>query len=95
MFEQGLVEETRRLLEHGLRDNPTAMQALGYRQVVEHLDGQRSLEETIQLVKIRTGQFARRQRNWFRRQMRAEWIHVPEEESAQETAERLVELLEA
>src|SRR5262245_53415533 len=39
MFEAGLVEETARLLEAGLADNPTAMQAIGYRQVVEHLRG--------------------------------------------------------
>ena len=43
------------------------MQAIGYRQVVEHLRGERSLPETIELVKIRTRQFAKRQLTWFRR----------------------------
>ena len=41
MFARGLVEETRGLLEHGLEQNKTAMQAIGYRQVVEHLRGER------------------------------------------------------
>src|SRR5437899_10844379 len=54
MFEQGLVAETDELLKHGLAENRTAMQALGYRQVVEHVRGMRSLPETIELVKIRT-----------------------------------------
>jgi tRNA dimethylallyltransferase len=89
MFERGLVAETRALLDCGLRHNRTAMQALGYRQVAEHLEGKRSLEETTELVKIRTWQFARRQRTWFRRQMRAEWIHIAPGETAEATATRL------
>jgi len=67
MFRRGLVEETRELLKHGLEENRTAMQAIGYRQVVEHIRGVRPLEETIELVKIRTRQFAKRQMTWFRR----------------------------
>ena len=53
--------ETRGLLQHGLAENKFAMQAIGYRQVVEHLRGERGLAETIELVKIRTRQFAKRQ----------------------------------
>jgi tRNA dimethylallyltransferase len=52
------------------------MQALGYRQVVEHLQGRRSLAETIELVKIRTRQFAKRQMTWFKRQMNLEWLEL-------------------
>jgi len=74
MFRQGLVAETESLLAQGLADNPTAMQALGYRQVVEHLRGERGLAETIELVKIRTRQFAKRQLTWFRRQMNLHWV---------------------
>jgi tRNA dimethylallyltransferase len=74
MFRQGLVAETESLLEQGLADNPTALQALGYRQVVEYLRGERGLTETIELVKIRTRQFAKRQLTWFRRQMNLEWV---------------------
>jgi tRNA dimethylallyltransferase len=76
MFARGLVAETRVLMDRGLEQNQTAMQALGYRQVVEHLRGARGLEETIGLVKIRTRQFAKRQLTWFRRQMRLEWISL-------------------
>jgi len=74
MFRQGLVAETESLLAQGLADNPTALQALGYRQVEEHLRGKRGLAETIELVKIRTRQFAKRQLTWFRRQISLEWI---------------------
>ena len=82
MFTRGLVEEARRLLEHGLAQNKTAMQAIGYRQVVEHLRGERSLVETIELVKIRTRQFAKRQMTWFRKHARAHWIDLKPDDSA-------------
>jgi tRNA dimethylallyltransferase len=71
MFARGLVEETRRAL-----NSPAARQALGYRQVVEHLEGKRGLEETIALVKLRTHQYAKRQLTWFRHQAQAEWIEA-------------------
>jgi len=92
MFARGLVAETESLLGRGLERNPTAMQALGYRQVVEHLRGRRTLPETIELVKIRTRQFAKRQLTWFGRQMRLEWISLegrPAEAAAEELAARL------
>ena len=81
MFRRGLVDETRELLKHGLEQNQTAMQAIGYRQVVEHLRGERNLAETIGLVKIKTRQFAKRQLTWFRRQLAPEWIELKPDES--------------
>ena len=81
MFRRGLVDETRELLKRGLEQNQTAMQAIGYRQVVEHLRGERSLAETVEQVKIRTRQFAKRQLTWFRRQLDPEWIELKPDES--------------
>jgi tRNA dimethylallyltransferase len=89
MFRRGLVEETRELLKCGLEKNKTAMQALGYRQVVEHLRGERSLAETIDLVKIKTRQFAKRQMTWFRRQLNLEWIGLSTTDKPAEITEKL------
>jgi tRNA dimethylallyltransferase len=89
MFANGLVEETRQLLARGLVENRTAMQAIGYRQVVEHLQGGRTLAETVALVKLRTRQYARRQRNWFRRQLDVDWIAVEPETGAEAVADRI------
>ena len=89
MFAHGLVDETRRLLDHGLEQNRTAMQAIGYRQVVEHLRGERSLPETIELVKIKTRQFAKRQMTWFRRQLKLEWIELKSDRVPEEIVKRL------
>ena len=89
MFRRGLVAETQALLARGLDSNVTASQALGYRQVLEHLRQLRSLPDTIQLVKIRTRQFAKRQMTWFRRQLPVTWIHADENGGLALIAERL------
>jgi tRNA dimethylallyltransferase len=91
MFADGLVEETRRLLEFGLADNRTALQAIGYRQVAEHLNGERSLAETIALVKTKTWQFARRQLTWLRHQLRPHWIMLDAGSRPAEVVARLME----
>ncbi len=92
-FRRGLVDETRELLKRGLAENKTAMQAIGYRQVVEHLRGERSLAETIELVKIRTRQFARRQLTWFRAQKNLEWIELQPDESLEHCVQKIREMI--
>jgi tRNA dimethylallyltransferase len=86
MFRQGWVAETEQLLQRGLAQNQNAMQALGYRQIVEHLRGERSLPETVELVKIRTRQFAKRQMTWFRRQLHLTWINLEPQSNAEAVA---------
>lgn len=90
MFARGLVEETRELLKQGLAENKTAMQAIGYRQVVEHLRGERGLNETIERVKSRTRQFAKRQLTWFRRHGNCAWIALPPGEPPRNVCGRLI-----
>jgi tRNA dimethylallyltransferase len=90
MFRRGLVAETQTLLQHGLARNPTALLALGYRQVVEYLNGARSLTATIELVKTRTRQFAKRQMTWFRKHAPLKWMALGPAETARAAAERLL-----
>ena len=74
MWARGLVEEVRELAGHGLRDGPTASRALGYRQVLAHLDG-RCDEATARAETVRaTRRLVRRQRSWFRRDGRVGWL---------------------
>lgn len=93
MFAHGLVEETRRLLAHSLPDNEIAMQAIGYRQVVEHLRGDRGLPETIELVKSRTRKFAKRQLTWLRRHGHGQWLELRADESVAETLGKITTAL--
>jgi len=66
MFSAGLVDEVRQLLARPEPLSRTAAQALGYREVLDCLAGRVGLEQTIELVKLHTRQFAKRQRTWFR-----------------------------
>ena len=76
MFQAGLVEETKALLKCGIQENPVASRALGYRQVLHHLENQNPLSETIALIKTKTWQFARRQLTWFRKQKHTIWLDL-------------------
>ena len=91
MFRHGLVDETRELLKHGLEQNKTAMQAIGYRQVVEHLRGEIVLAKAIDLVKSKTRQFAKRQLTWFRRYGNCEWFELSKTDAPEKIAEQLLQ----
>ena len=79
------------LLPAGLGTNRTALQAIGYRQVMEHLQGVRGRRETIELVKVRTRQFAKRQTTWFRGQLDLDWLEVGAAETPQAIVERILQ----
>jgi len=89
MFEQGLVAEVVRLLsgERGL--SRTARQALGYEEVIDHLNGRATLAATIELIQTRTRQFAKRQYTWFRHLEECRPIAITGNESSREIAESL------
>ena len=90
MFSLGLIEETQILIKQGLRDNRNACQALGYRQGLDLLDGELSLESVIDKVKIKTRQFAKRQRSWFRNQMQCDLLDWPKDENVDSFCELLL-----
>jgi tRNA dimethylallyltransferase len=76
MFAAGLVEEVRALVDRPRPLSKSAAQAVGYREVIEHLQGVRGLAETVELVKTRTRRFAKRQRTWFRSLSQCRFVPV-------------------
>jgi len=66
MVKQGLVEETRMLLEGGYSPSLPGLSAIGYREMIEVLEGNLSLEDAIRLMKRKTREYVRRQANWFK-----------------------------
>lgn len=73
MIEQGLLEEVRRLWEKGIR-NVQAVQAIGYKEIYQYLDGEISFEEAIEQLKQNTRRYAKRQLTYFRNKMDIKWI---------------------
>ena len=74
MFASGFVEEVEALLARGLADGRTAPRAIGYREVMGFLAGDRTLAEAIEQTKTATRRFARRQDSWFRKDPRIVWV---------------------
>ena len=91
MFEQGLVEEVAGLLQRERPLSKTASQAVGYREVIEHLRGGSDLKTTIELVQTHTRQFAKRQWTWFRSLQECRPISISEPVDVEGVAARIVE----
>lgn len=74
MLEQGLVEEIRGLLADGIPEKATAMQAIGYKEFVDALDGRCTIEEAADQVRQSSRRYAKRQLTWFRRNKAIHWL---------------------
>lgn len=73
-FRAGLVEEVRLLLARGVPPESSALGAHGYRRVVEHLRGERTLQSAVEQTKLDVRHYAKRQLTWFRREPTVEWV---------------------
>ncbi|MBP5167155.1 MAG: tRNA (adenosine(37)-N6)-dimethylallyltransferase MiaA [Oscillospiraceae bacterium] len=74
MLRQGLVNEVRSLLESGLEENSTAMQAIGYKELIPALRGECSVADAAELIKRESRRYAKRQLSWLRSRRDADWI---------------------
>lgn len=78
MFDQGLVEEVKQLLERGLVRDSTAGRAIGYAQVLQAMDGELEWDEAVERTIMGTRRYVRRQRSWFHRDKRISWLDAAE-----------------
>ena len=74
MIGEGLVEEVESLMQKGLRRENISMQGLGYKEIIDHLSGEISLEEAVYRIKRDSRHFAKRQLTWFRRERDVIWL---------------------
>ena len=74
MLENGLLEETKRLVERRLLTG-TAAQAIGYKELLGYLNGEQTLEECTELLKRRSRNYAKRQLTWLKRDDSIHWIY--------------------
>jgi len=93
MLENGLVEEARRCFEQS--DRPTAAQAIGCKELYPYFRGERTLEECVEELKLRTRQYAKRQMTWFRRDERIQHIIVGENDDFPDIVEKAVKIIES
>lgn len=78
MLGQGLVDEVTKLKETGCHGGMVSMQGLGYKEILEYLAGESTLDEAVYIIKRETRHFAKRQLTWFRREREVIWLNKPE-----------------
>jgi tRNA dimethylallyltransferase len=89
MVEAGLEDEVRALLTRRLDPEQPALKSVGYAETIRYLNGDLDRDAWIEEVVVKTRQFAKRQRTWFRGLEKAAWVFVHPEEPAHETAEQI------
>ncbi len=91
MIEAGLVDEVKSLLAEPKPLSTAARQALGYAEIIHHLEEGISLADAVEMVKINTRQFAKAQRTWFKRFRDVGWLDLTPEATADQIADELTE----
>jgi tRNA dimethylallyltransferase len=89
MIAQGLIEEVECLLDHGYQADLSSMQAIGYKEIIDYIQGKQTREEAIELLKKNSRNYAKRQLTWFRNMQRVQWFDVTERSCWQEIVEKI------
>lgn len=92
MLKNGLLDEARRCFEQP--DRPTAAQAIGCKELYPYFRGERTLEDCVEELKLRTRQYAKRQMTWFRRDKRIQHIIVGQNDGLPEIFQNALEIIE-
>ncbi len=88
MLDEGLLAEVRKLYDMGISRDTTAMQAIGYKELIEYFDGKATLEEAIEKIKMESRRYAKRQLTWFRRNSNIHWVSIGEENWIEKVCEK-------
>ena len=78
MMKQGLVEEVKELKDSGCTRDMVSMQGLGYKEILDYLQGECTLSDAVYLLKRDTRHFAKRQITWFKRERDVKWLNLPD-----------------
>jgi tRNA dimethylallyltransferase len=93
MIENGLVEEVNNILNLGYDKNLNSLNTVGYKEIIQHLDGEISLERAIELIKRNTRHYAKRQMTWFRKDKRIHWFDINDTNELDRIAQTISESL--
>jgi tRNA dimethylallyltransferase len=94
MIDDGLVDEVKSLLDDEKPMSKQARCAIGYAEIIEHLSGQTSLEDAIELIKINSRRLAKGQRTWFKTFQNVHWLDITEDETPEQILDRTKILLD-
>ncbi len=93
MIDEGLIEEVKSLLYKGYDKDLVSMKGIGYKEIIDYLDGNISLDESVNILKRNTRRFAKRQYTWFLRDNNVKWFDVKSVNDLDEIVENIYEYL--
>lgn len=89
MVQAGLIDEVKSLLDQGFREGVTAQQAIGYKEIVDAIEGRCTMDEAIESIKQSTRRYAKRQISWFGKDSRVTWLEAQGKDARQLAQEAL------
>jgi tRNA dimethylallyltransferase len=90
MIKNGFVDEVKNILFKGYNKNLNSLNSVGYKEIIQHMEGEISLERAIELIKRNTRHYAKRQMTWFRKDARIEWFDIKELSDLDQFVEQIV-----
>jgi len=94
LVEQGLEDEVRGLMDMGLTQENISMKGIGYKEIMDYIQGQYTLEEAVEIVQKNTRHYAKKQLTWFRRYDKMKWYNISEFDSDESAAEEIIKWLQ-
>jgi len=93
MISEGLIDEVKGLLEKGYTRDMVSMQAIGYKEIIDYLEGNFTFEEAVNILKRNTRRFAKRQYTWFLKDENVKWFHIKDINEIDLTVDEMYEYL--
>ncbi len=94
MIKDGLIDEVKSLLNSGVTRDTTAMQALGYKEIADAIEGKYSFDDAVELIKKGSRHYAKRQITWFKRDPEGIWLNLDDYNTPEEVADKCYTLIE-
>lgn len=91
MVDDGLLDEVKQLKENGCKRGMVSMEGLGYKEILDYLDGKCTLEDALYILKRDTRHFAKRQITWFKREKEVIWLNRPEFQSEEDILNTMID----
>jgi tRNA dimethylallyltransferase len=93
MIGNGLIDDVKNILKNGYAKNLNSLDTVGYKEIIQHLDGIISLETAIELIKRNTRHYAKRQLTWFRKDKRINWFDINDLSELDQIAKKIIDSL--
>jgi tRNA dimethylallyltransferase len=92
MIERGLVEEVEKILALGYGKHLNSLNSVGYKEIIDFLNGNISLDTSVELIKQNTRHYAKRQQTWFKKDERIEWFNINGFDKLEKVVQNIIQI---